>query len=116
MKTTLFRVEASDGEGPYRGGSIGLFALMGDRQFHEDYLHPTPQEEHLDIHYGRDVCAFKSFGDCLEWFGRSVLDLLERNGYHVYQYSVCPEYVKVGKHQVIVDKNKLDMEHRLVYE
>jgi hypothetical protein len=116
-QSIVYRVENSEGHGPYTGAlENNIFNLTGEPMIHDDGAHPTPQEDGLDFHYGTDFCAFHSFADCLTWFGRGLLDLLEANGFNVYKFAVEPAAVRVGKHQVVINGNMLDRDTRVVYE
>ena len=100
MLTTTYRVEDSEGLGPYAGGM-----LYEMDKAHRDDAHPSPwadtdaHGDPLDIRY-EEVCALRSLEEVAQWFDGFGHDLA-REGFDVVAYSMPRASVRFGMAQLV---------------
>lgn len=100
MKVSVFRIEDTDGGGPYNGTkwSDELLDMIGE---HTNETHPSPQSDPMlkDI-YPHEVCGFATIDAAEEWFA-GYADALSEAGFHLSVYTVPIGDVRYGKEQCV---------------
>lgn len=116
MIRTIYRIENSEGYGPYRDGPVhsGMWAVNMER--HYDNRHPLPSYEFpqwdfwaaalfpegYPIYQTEYFCGFKDLDQLFEWFDEEEIDNLFKLGFDIYEYEV--EFAFIGRYQVMFHK------------
>lgn len=118
MAQTIFRVETSDGYGPYRNSVFPSRMWVTDWSRHTDDRHPCSDDEFPQWYWWNPqqpfpegypnqhdeyVCGFKDLDQLFEWFDDDVeIDNLFKLGFDIYEFEV--EFALIGKYQVMFHK------------
>lgn len=100
---TIYRIEYSDGHGPFGVGlehpdvlSMDLMPLI-ERWINMD----TPQEDGLKRHPGQDKCGFASLEALHHWVKPEEIKTMLDNGYKVYRLEV--DQCQVGRDNMVFE-------------
>ena len=105
MSTVLvYRVEDSEGGGPYFSVEEGVWNALSSIPDADDERHPLPADEGLRYHRGL-VCGFESVASAIAWFTSPVLAQLACLGLPLYGFTVPEEVVQWGNKQVVFDRD-----------
>lgn len=98
---TLYRVEDSDGNGPYCGVDYKKQELMGIKYHnYKDSIHLLPEEDTGRCMLPNEISAFDSLEQLHEWFTDRELELMSEHGYNIVEFQgIVTAY---GNKQVIV--------------
>lgn len=90
----VFRIEhKTRGVGPYNGSASMNYEYFADR-------HPAPQMDGI-LNIGRDFYyGFANMRQMFQWFNWKDVFRWRREGFRVYKYTLAPQSVQVGGHQV----------------
>lgn len=99
----VYRVEDSEGRGPYRKRAGYVHEWSKDENGHNDYNHPSPYQDGLPGMWDMEsyICGFKSKAQLKAWFSEEELSNLEALGFSIKTFEVPKSDVKVGGKQVI---------------
>lgn len=91
----VYRVEHTDGSGPYWNGAAGNFY----RLFDED--HPEPAASGIkDVRFN-EYFGFASKADMNSWFDKEIRKKFKQLDLHAFEYEVDPKYVRQGDKQAV---------------
>jgi hypothetical protein len=93
----VYRIEDSDGYGPFRHPDGRARCLSG--VIFNNRHHPVPVDDGINGMHRLDVCGFISIDAAIDWFGKYV-DKLEEEGVYLSVYKIKKKFVKFGKRQV----------------
>ena len=116
MTQTIFRIETSEGYGPYRDGPVPSRMWMTDTSRHWDNQHPCPGDEFPQWNFWNSTpfpegypkvkleyfCGFKDLDQLFEWFDDREIDNLFKLGFDIYEFEV--EFAFIGMYQVMFHK------------
>ena len=100
--TTVFRVEDSEGYGPYQGAQAQKCSWY-DEMGYCHRSHPMPVEDGIQFDFRRhESCrhGFSSMEKLEAWFGDWLFEVLA-SGFRIALYHVEPNDVLHGKKQVV---------------
>lgn len=102
---SVFRVEKSDGTGPYRTyPTPEQVRIALQPTFMGSEAHPVPSWDGLGDLKPEEVCAFASVEQMKQWFPEEALPVLAEHGYTCNAYIVPETYVRKGRKQVVFTK------------
>jgi hypothetical protein len=113
----VYRVECPDGKGPYNQPGNWSFSLGCA---HTGGSHPSPFVDPL-LGYSYDeiglpskdwVCGFASMKDLYGWFGGYLRGAMRRLDARIVMYDVKAGDVRIGKHQVVFNKDRATLVNR----
>lgn len=111
----VYRLEDSQGRGPYSGETDRLSAMAKTHNSGGEFRHrtPVPEEDGICARVApEDYFGFESLGALFEWFDGYAQSLHE-NGFFASVYEVDNEKVKRGKRQLVFVKHEAVLVDRI---
>lgn len=96
----IYRIEGSDGLGPYWGSPILEMSTAHSR----GDSHPDPMSEDIPM-MSDSFCGFPTL-DQLKWWFKGWRSMMRRMGFRLKVYEVPHKFVRIGAKQLVFQKKQ----------